>query len=405
MKPKDEVARLLFDAVYTNDINALIKTAYDILDCPVIFTDISYRKLTEVYPPEPTGDPKFDKYIGPEELDLDSIRNIFENDDISSMRDIYSPIIMEQGYFSDSRRATAPIVLNGELAGYTSVLIGDKYPEGEEQQSFLDLLSMVAESVAIYLRSSNSAMEKQVSLRRFFARSLISGEVMEPMELNKWLDLLNLDLKPRYVILALGPAQMDRQNYGYYIQEQLETSGLPVLQYSSSKYLYVLLYGSVSQDFLYRQLGLISQTLERFRFHCGVSRSFEDLMQIKRYVQQADIALETGKKWRPAETLHYYRDLTIRAMSDSLIDSFGRENIRHPALDLLEAHDRESNGLYLETLRTYILSSFSSKETCEKLHIHRNTLNYRLNRIEELTGEDLSDQKTRLHLALNFLME
>ena len=116
------------------------------------------------------------------------------------------------------------------------------------------------------------------------------------------------------------------------------------------------------------------------------------------------MALETGRQWEPEHEVHYFRELALRAMIDAATEKLNAENCRHPALELLETHDRENDGEYLDTLRVYALSSFSSQETCRQLHIHRNTLGYRLGRIEELTGIRLEDRDTRLHLALSFLM-
>ena len=46
---------------------------------------------------------------------------------------------------------------------------------------------------------------------------------------------------------------------------------------------------------------------------------------------------------------------------------------------------------YIETLTAYLSHSQKPAPTCAALHIHRNTLDYRLRRIEELTGLDWGD--------------
>ncbi|QSZ54921.1 PucR family transcriptional regulator [Paenarthrobacter sp. AT5] len=48
-----------------------------------------------------------------------------------------------------------------------------------------------------------------------------------------------------------------------------------------------------------------------------------------------------------------------------------------------------------ETLACYLRHSGSSREICEELFIHRNTLSYRLRKIEDLLGLDLSDGEVR----------
>jgi hypothetical protein len=57
-----------------------------------------------------------------------------------------------------------------------------------------------------------------------------------------------------------------------------------------------------------------------------------------------------------------------------------------------------------ETLRRYLDHACNGPAASEALHIHRTTLYYRLGRITELTGLDLSDGRTRLSLHLGLSM-
>ena len=48
-----------------------------------------------------------------------------------------------------------------------------------------------------------------------------------------------------------------------------------------------------------------------------------------------------------------------------------------------------------ETLEAYLRHSGNTRETCRELFIHRNTLTYRLRKIEELLRLDLDDGEVR----------
>ncbi|MGW0521562.1 PucR family transcriptional regulator [Crossiella sp. NPDC003009] len=72
-----------------------------------------------------------------------------------------------------------------------------------------------------------------------------------------------------------------------------------------------------------------------------------------------------------------------------------------PVLDL-PARDRE---LVLETLRVWLAHDGATSAAAAELHCHRNTVRYRLRRLEELTGLALTSPKalSQLHLALEAL--
>lgn len=64
----------------------------------------------------------------------------------------------------------------------------------------------------------------------------------------------------------------------------------------------------------------------------------------------------------------------------------------------------DPGGDLTETLRLYLDHACNGPAASEALHIHRTTLYYRLGRITELTGLDLTDGRTRLSLHLGLTM-
>ena len=77
-------------------------------------------------------------------------------------------------------------------------------------------------------------------------------------------------------------------------------------------------------------------------------------------------------------------------------------NFLHPAIPALAAYDRKHGTDLLTTLRVYVKHLGKSSSTVKELHIHRNSLPYRLGKIQQITGYSLEDFQTVLHLAVNF---
>jgi DNA-binding PucR family transcriptional regulator len=74
----------------------------------------------------------------------------------------------------------------------------------------------------------------------------------------------------------------------------------------------------------------------------------------------------------------------------------------HQRLDRLIQYDRRRRGELLETLTAYLAAECSLLRTAEALVLHVNTVQYRLHRIEQLTGARLRgpDGLMEIHLAL-----
>ncbi len=68
----------------------------------------------------------------------------------------------------------------------------------------------------------------------------------------------------------------------------------------------------------------------------------------------------------------------------------------------LEAYDLEHQSNLVETLDCWLQQFGDVSSTADHLHVHKNTLRYRLRRIEEVSGVTLEDPEERFELMLEF---
>jgi len=85
----------------------------------------------------------------------------------------------------------------------------------------------------------------------------------------------------------------------------------------------------------------------------------------------------------------------------SLVEGLPRTGVATLARRALEPL-ADAEPVLLETLEVYLETSGSTRAVCERLFIHRNTLSYRMRRIETLLGVDLEDGQARAVLLLAF---
>ncbi|EWM19494.1 PucR family transcriptional regulator [Kutzneria sp. 744] len=87
--------------------------------------------------------------------------------------------------------------------------------------------------------------------------------------------------------------------------------------------------------------------------------------------------------------------LLFGALPDELRQSFCRR-----LLGPVRAYDQEHHSELLESLRVFLDCSGSWSQAAARLHLHVNTLRYRIGRVEDLTGRDLSRFADRVDLFL-----
>jgi molybdopterin-binding protein len=74
-----------------------------------------------------------------------------------------------------------------------------------------------------------------------------------------------------------------------------------------------------------------------------------------------------------------------------------------PLIRPLREHDRTRRSDLVWTLKTYFAAGANASEAADRLFLHRNSMIYRLERIQWLTGLDLKDHRVALALQLGLL--
>ena len=63
-----------------------------------------------------------------------------------------------------------------------------------------------------------------------------------------------------------------------------------------------------------------------------------------------------------------------------------------------------NNTNLVEVLECYLKTNGSLQDTAEELFVHRNTINYRLKKMEAILGKDLTRFEVRNELALGLMV-
>lgn len=133
----------------------------------------------------------------------------------------------------------------------------------------------------------------------------------------------------------------------------------------------------------------INDLLERLRGHgiddvrVAVGRAFDAPKDLHLSVESAQQVLQVGKQHYPQRTTYYYDDLHLPVLLSPLADGWQGHELRS-AIDLI--HQNDSGGRLLKTLNSLIKHQGNLSRCADALHIHRNTLRYRLDRIHDITG-------------------
>lgn len=133
-----------------------------------------------------------------------------------------------------------------------------------------------------------------------------------------------------------------------------------------------------------------------FKYSVGIGGTYPTL-QLRRSFQEARIAVTVPALSGQREYIQHFQALGFLTQMFSTDTDVLRAYCSQTLGKIIE-HDNSNHGELVYTLRQLLNTGFNCRATADKLFIHINTLYYRMNKIEELLGSDLSQMNTRVNL-------
>lgn len=134
----------------------------------------------------------------------------------------------------------------------------------------------------------------------------------------------------------------------------------------------------------------------------GASYVFTEIRQIKEQKILAETALMYGEK--TVGCINKCEDYILTYLKE-VVAANSHIDFYHPAVKQLEEYDAENGTQLLPTLYHFLCMERSYNNTAKKMFVHRNTIQYRIEKILELTEVDLDDFSVRSHLLLSLYIK
>ena len=387
--------RKIFEAVSAGGIQNIAETASLVCGQPVVITDAAFRVLG-VYPKskqnEYIWDTMLEKGYAPQEMVMCFYHEKymeFANSNPKSTLANWGPI-------SERPRVMAPILINGAVEGYTGMMCSNELYNSEYDEA----IKVIAKAAAIEMeRSRNTEIELSNNpLAKVFISNLFNNLVLTGNQLSVWQNNLGLSAAMYYRLIGIKPSDSANQGVLKYLTSLTASSFPNHISIIREDTLFILIFSSLRRS----SKETLENLLKPFNVYCAVSRIFTDLLRFGAYRQQVEALLNIMPKLYPERRIFEYDNHSLEVMLSNSVKHIYYENYLAPEIKLLKEFDKNNNTDYSETLRTYLKLTENSGDTAKVLNIHRNTLLYRINKIEEIISADLKNPDVFMRLLLSF---
>jgi DNA-binding PucR family transcriptional regulator len=128
----------------------------------------------------------------------------------------------------------------------------------------------------------------------------------------------------------------------------------------------------------------------------GIGNPCSSAADIARSYAEARRALAAGRRMGQTGTISAFADLGIHRLLLRVPEVSDLRSFAEEVLGGLAEETRSTGIDYLATLSVYFRENGSPRRAAQQLHVHPNTVSYRVRRVEELTGLSFGQHRDRL---------
>ena len=317
---------------------------------------------------------------------------------------------------------TVPVDVNWNRHGYLVIGIGSRTGIPNYDIISLEHAGML---FSLMLQQQQALQEKEWQLKGECLDDLIWGNYSDEEIILTRSAHLGVDLTRHWFIAAIHhPATLDREDPGpslssihfdHSLQESirhvLNQARLPSLMYNKGDSIVFLSVLEAQEDpriplpTLEEIMTLLRRKKLKGRFSMGVSTIKKMVEEANPAYKESLTALRCGMTMFQDQAVVTYDELGAFRLLSQVANTNVTQSYFRQYLDPLIAYDREKQGDLVKTLKSYFEHNGNLTRISEALFLHKNSISYRLQKIEDLTGCKLRDFESAFQLQLCLKLE
>lgn len=388
-------------------LEELADTIGEVLQAPVTIEDANHRLLAYSKHDRQTDAARISTIIGrrvPENV----IGSLWNDGVIPRLMESDEPVrvqsIPDVGL---GDRVAVSIRKDNQVLGYIWALEVNRPLDDEA----LHLLKLAAGAAKIKLLRLQTQRKKEEEERRDFFWELLTGHHKTASHAIAKARTLGIALPETSCVAVIQFRSDVSDTLHRHIHYMITTMqrARPELYAVSGRQLIVLVAGAnqaklsaLAADFVTAFCRQIEERFGSSPLGSGIGAVYEDVTSVEQSYKEALTVLQIKAQF-PAETgsIVHYHELGYYRYLPYFLEQKRLHRYENPSLKRLRAYDREHHANLLETLERFLACGGNAKEAADALHVHTNTLSYRLKRIAEIGEIDWNNVDQRMTLFLD----
>ena len=412
------LTKLLDAFTHVKDIQHVVDIGYEVIGNPIFLIDTSFKLLAYTKHAE-IDDFLWNELIQNGYFRSDSIFNFRLEKSIEKVMKSTSPVLFPASkpttiYKTQAANVTYSSIQPHERTRILSNVIIDnnivaclcviEYFENLKNDD-IELVEILCKAVSSEMRKSSYFSKNKGMMYEYFIADLLNGNINNAI-IEERIRSLDWKIKRNFCVIVISDKKFNKENMpSNYLRTILENiiGTSKSIEYDGS--IVLIVNNNRENPISESDIKTLKDVLLKYNLYGGISHNFDNLIHIRKFYQQAVTAIQIGYRMNNEAVLYHYKDFTIFDMFDVYSTQRNLNDLCHPAVISLLKYDTKYKTNYAETLYAYVSNGQNQTKSANALHIHRNTLTYRITKIAEIIEIDLDDNTLMLHLLLSFKIQ
>ncbi len=401
-------AENIFGSDYES-IEVLADLISEKLECPITIEDANHR-IIAYSRHEDEVDPVRIATIMRRKVPENVINSLWKSGAIPQLFQSEEPIIIPRiDQVALGERVAISVRKQNEVVGFIWA-----HPKEPFSQGKISILREAAKAVKNQLlQHQKQRKETEKNYQEFFWK-LLTGHFSRMREIEGMNERHKLNLKgPLSVIIFDFPQpitpSLERQTN--YLAETIQQLQIIARTYDNTQMILLVKLSEESQtgsltQFINSFLLKISERQKINGMVSGAGSVVDQPLSISQSYQEALYVLKIKNQFPQATAhIHCFEQLGVFQFIEELAAIRKQSGFKNPMIAKLKDYDRTHHSNLQETIFTFLQHDGNMNEAAKALHIHANTLAYRLKRISDIANINLKDANQKITLFLDLLIE
>jgi sugar diacid utilization regulator len=326
------------------------------------------------------------------------IEEVMKEEENTSSEDDKTLIIWEKDFLKN-RLIAGRIVRGTRLIAYLKLFECNR-PINEVND--IEMFKVLCQYLALSMERKSSARQPSAPFVETFLLDIIERKLIDPAVIQERIDLYNLEFHENMLVIIVEMEERFCKTDKLYLLKQM----LQNLFKRNTVFIYgtsiVIVYDRNDVEELGNQnlVDEFSKLLKNQHCHAGISLPFRQLSALYKYYCQAAVCFQVAARINCDDVILRYENQMLSHLLLSFGDAFDLYDLVPPSIWKLRKIDREKGSELTASLFCFVRNRQNYTTTANAMHVHYNTLKYRIGRVSDATGVDFDNPDVIFRIML-----